>query len=194
SALWYVDSDNFTDKDEHREFIARIEEDLNEAREDFILHFRDNYADRFPPVWIALQIVSFGTLIKVFRNFNRHELQFQVAKHFGCDSVNRFISWMNALVYLRNICSHHARLWNRLIKKRPEAYNFGVKAKRWTNSDVSKLYYSVCIIGFLLKNLYPGNSFKKKLANLFDSNAFVNSTKGKYLGFPNNWQAEFVWE
>lgn len=194
SSLWYIEPANFTDKDEHQKFMDKITDEISESREDFIKHFRDNYIDPFPPAWMTMQIVSFGTLVKLFSNFKGKELQLQVAKHFGCDNLNRFISWMNTLVYLRNICSHHARLWNRAIKKMPEAYNFGIKTKRWSESDLSRLYYSMCIVGFFLKHLYPGNSLKSKLATLFASNTYVNSTKSKFLGFPNNWQTEFVWE
>ncbi len=193
-ALWYVNPANFTDKEEYGKFIDKIQENISESKEDFIKHFRENYADPFPPAWMALQIVSFGALVKLFSNFNNKELQGEVSKHFGCDNVERFISWMNTLVYLRNICSHHARLWNRAIKKVPEAFNFGIKTKRWTESDLTRLYYSVCVIGFLLKTLYPGNNLKKKLASLLASNTYVNSTKGKFLGFPNNWQTEFAWD
>ena len=193
TALWYADSGNFTNKVECEEFLANLQYDMEDSREDFIQHFRDTYSDEFPPAWIALQIVSFGALIKLFRNFNNKDLQLQVAKNFGCDSVDRFISWMNTLVYLRNICSHHARLWNRPIKKRPEAYNFGVRNKRWSQQDLAKLYYSVCVIGSLLKGILPSNTFKKKLANLFNDYPYVNSTKSKFLGFPKDWQTEFAW-
>lgn len=193
SSLWYIDPDKFSDKEEHDEFLNALESDLQSSREEFIQHFRDTYSDTFPPAWIALQIVSFGALVKLFRNFNDKELQSQVAKHFGCDSVERFISWMNTLVYLRNICSHHARLWNRPIKKRPEAYNFGVRTKRWTQQDVSKLYYSICVIGFLLKSILPDNTFKKDMAALFESNSYVNTTKAKFLGFPKDWKTDLAW-
>lgn len=194
NSLWYTDSKNFIDQEEHQKFIDKITDDLSDSREDFIKHFQDNYKDPFPPSWMTLQIVSFGTLVKLFCNFKDKDLQLQVAKYFGCDNLARFISWMNTLVYIRNICSHHARLWNRAIKKIPAAYNFGNKTKRWSESDLSRLYYSICIIGFFLKHLYPGNSLKQKLVNLFATNTYVNSTKSKFLGFPNNWQTEFVWE
>lgn len=193
SPFWYTDSENFSDQNEHADFLSNLEDDIADSREEFIQHFRERYSDDFPPAWIALQIISFGTLIKLFRNFKDKDLQSQIARYFGCDSVERFISWMNTLVYLRNICSHHARLWNRLIKKRPEAYNFGIKTKRWTQDDVSKLYYSVCIIGFILKSILPGNSFKQNLVELFTTNSYVNLTKGRFLGFPKNWQTELSW-
>lgn len=192
-SLWYADAGNFVDKSECEEFLVNLQYSMQDSREDFIIHFKDNYYDEFPPSWIALQIVSFGTLIKVFRNFKDKALQLQVAKYFGCDSIERFISWMNTLVYLRNICSHHARLWNRSIKKRPEAYNFGVRSKRWTQQDLAKLYYSICVIGSLLKSILPGNSFKEELINLFDKYPYVDSTKAKFLGFPKDWQTEFAW-
>ena len=192
-SLWYINTDNFINKSECEEFIANLQYDMEISREDFILHFRDNYLDEFPPSWISLQIVSFGALVKLFRNIKYRELQLQVAKKFGCDSVERFISWMNTLVYLRNICSHHARLWNRSLKKRPEAYNFGLRNKRWSQQDLSKLYYSICVIGYLLKNILPENRFKQDLAELFNDYPYVNSTKLKFLGFPKDWQTEFTW-
>lgn len=193
SAQWYSDRSFFTDTNEHAAFLENLECDLSDSREVFIQHFRSTYSDKYPPAWIALQITSFGTLIKLFRNFNIKDIQAEVAKHFECESVERFISWMNTLVYLRNICSHHARLWNRPIKKRPEAYNFGVKTKRWSQQEISKLYYSICVIGYLLNAIFPGNSFKMDLEALFKTNSFVNNTKGKFLGFPSSWQSEFVW-
>lgn len=193
AALWYTDPENFINKVECEEFLANLQYDMADSREDFIQHFRDNYSDEFPPAWIALQIVSFGTLIKLFRNFNNRELQLQVARSFGCDSVDRFISWMNTLVYLRNICSHHARLWNRPLKKRPEAYNFGIRSKRWNQQDLAKLYYSICVIGSLLKGILPGNTLKQEIADLFSDYPYVNSTKSKFLGFPKDWQTEFAW-
>ncbi len=193
TALWYTEVENFVDKSECEEFLANLQYDIQDSREDFILHFKKNYNDEFPPSWIALQIVSFGVLIKLYRNFKDKDLQLHVAKCFGCESVERFISWMNTLVYLRNICSHHARLWNRPIKKRPEAYNFGVRSKRWTQQDLGRLYYSICVIGSLLKSILPGNSFKEELSDLFDEYPYVNSTKSKFLGFPKDWQTEFAW-
>lgn len=193
SALWYVDQGNFFDKSQHEDFLSNFEYELESSREDFVQHFRETYEDDFPPAWIALQIVSFGTLVKLFRNFNNRDLQSQVSKHFGCESVDRFISWANMLVYLRNICSHHARLWNRSIKKRPEAYNFGVKTKRWSQKEISQLYYSICVMGFMLKHILPENNFKNDLAALFASNTYINSSKQKFLGFPKDWQTEFIW-
>lgn len=192
-STWYADESYFHDANEHTDFLSTLEWDMQNSREEYIQHFRLNYSDRFPPAWIALQITSFGVLVKLFRNFNNKSLQYEVAKAFGCDSVERFISWMNTMVYLRNICSHHTRLWNRPIKKRPEAFNFGIRSKRWTQQDVSKLYYSICVIGFLLKSIVPDNTFKKDIENLFVSNSYVNSTKSKFLGFPKEWISEFVW-
>lgn len=193
SSIWYADKSLFVNGREYADFLDNLEHSLCTSREEFIRYFRKNHTDRFPPAWLALQVTSFGTIYKLFRNFNRKDLQSQVARRFGCDRLERFISWMNTLVYLRNICSHHARLWNRNIMKRPEAFNFGVKSKRWTQHEISKLYYSVCVIGWLLKSIAPNNTLKKDLAQLFISNSYANATKNEFLGFPKNWQSEFTW-
>lgn len=193
TTTWYADKQFFTSGHEHTEFIDNLEYNLKVSREEIIQYFRKNYSDRFPPAWIALQVTSFGTLVKLFRNFNRKDLQSDVARYFGCDRLGRFISWMNTMVYLRNICSHHARLWNRNIMKRPEAYNFGIKSKRWTQEETAKLYYSICVVGNLLKKIVPDNSLKKDLAELLNSNSYADTTKSVFLGFPVSWQNEFAW-
>jgi len=193
TAIWYANPNYFNNREEHASFLNNILANIQNSNEDFINHFRERYNDEFPPSWIALQITSFGALVKLYRNFNDKALQEQVSKTFGCDRVERFISWMNTLVYIRNICSHHARLWNRRIRKRPEAYNFGIRTKRWNQQETSTVYYSICVIGYLLKNILPGNSFKSDLSDLFSTNYYVNSTKFRFLGFPKNWQSELFW-
>ena len=51
------------------------------------------------------------------------------------------------------------------------------------------------ISGILTQTSFHHHGLLKcELASLFSSNQYVDFTKGKYLGFPNNWQTEFAWE
>lgn len=190
---WFSKADNFIDREEYISFIEGLESKLNDSREEFINHFYESYSNTYPPSWIALQIITFGSLIKLYGNFKDNSLKLEVSKYFGCDNTDRFISWINTLVYLRNICSHHSRLWNQPLRKRPEAFNFGDRRVRWTETDLSKLYYSFCIVRFLLHHILPSNKFKQETEQLMKEYTFIDQTKGKYLGFPNDWTSQFSW-
>lgn len=190
---WFANENWFIDKNEFKSFLEGLELKLQDSREEFINHFYASYSNTYPPSWMSLQIISFGSLIKLFGNFKDNTLKSEVSKYFGCDNIDRFISWINTLVYLRNICSHHSRLWNQQLRKRPEAFNFGDKRIRWTEKDLSKLYYSFCIVRFLLHHILPCNKFKEETEMLLKEYPYVNETKAIYLGIPKDWTTQFNW-
>lgn len=191
SSFWFENLNLFVNKEEHILFLANLKNEIVNSQEDFICHFTSAYTNNYPPAWITLQLISFGGLIKLYRNFKGEQLKNEIANFFGCESTTRFISWINALVYLRNLCGHHVRLWNISIKKCPAAYHFGDKG---TRRDNSTLYFSICIAKHLLDTIYPENRFKDKIASLFAANTYVDHTKMIYIGFPKNWQEDNVWK
>lgn len=191
TAFWFCDKQFFDDEEEYNSSLQKLDEIIKESQEDFIKHFKNHYTDAYPAAWISLQTFSFGSLINLFRNFNLEEPKSNISKFFGCDSVPRFISWINTLVYIRNICGHHARLWNRNIKKKPTAFHLGDKNQK---RDNTKLYYTVCIIKNLLDNIDPNNSLKEDLLELFIAHDYANKKKKTYIGFPDDWNTnDMVW-
>ena len=42
-----------------------------------------------------------------------------VAARYGLNNGRVFASWLRSLNYLRNVCAHHSRLWNRNIVDQP---------------------------------------------------------------------------
>ena len=50
--------------------INSIASEVNRSKEEFISEYRRNYTSpEFPPAWKTLEVVSFGTLSKLFCNF-----------------------------------------------------------------------------------------------------------------------------
>ncbi|RYG78464.1 Abi family protein [Yimella sp. RIT 621] len=91
--------------------------DLNRSRERFILRYRDNnasdpYADL--PVWSAVEAFSFGTLSKCVERAAGGTLHPVIAEELGIAKAG-FHSRVKALVYVRNRCAHHARLWRHSV-------------------------------------------------------------------------------
>ena len=115
-----------------------------------------------------------------------------IARFFGCDSTDRFMSWINSLAYLRNICGHHSRLWNLSIQKRPRMYIFGDRNRR---RDNGKLYFMVCVIKKLLQPVISKDTLESDLALLFTKYPFADKRKNTYLGFPDDWHRDKgVWQ
>jgi len=107
------------DRDEHDAFLQCISEETNRSRETFVEHFRAKYGDsnKYLPVWMVTEIMSFGSLLTFFRN-SGNRVKTAVAGAF--DMPHKvFESWLLSLNTIRNIVAHHARLWNRVLGLKP---------------------------------------------------------------------------
>lgn len=91
------------------------------SQEDFISHFKVNY-DGFPrlPVWMATEVMSFGVLSKLF-NALKNEDKREIAKIYHLHPKT-LADWLHVLTYIRNICAHHSRLWNKKLAIRPNLH------------------------------------------------------------------------
>lgn len=89
-------------------------------KEKFVEHFSNKYgADHAAlPAWMAIEIMSFGSTLTVFRG-SPHKVKQQVANTFGMPA-EVLESWLLSLNTVRNICAHHSRLWNRELGIKPK--------------------------------------------------------------------------
>lgn len=110
-------------------------QDIERSRDRHILHYRqpDNtcyHQYQELPIWSAVEAWSFGTLSKVIERGAQGSLTESVALSTGVAKAG-FASRIRALVYLRNRCAHHSRLWNHsVIDAGSTPNNVRVKAKR----------------------------------------------------------------
>ena len=71
-----------------------------------------------PPSWMMFEFSSFGILSSLYSNLLPGKGRRDIANYFGLsDSVLE--SWLHSIVYLRNICAHHSRLWNKEMRIQP---------------------------------------------------------------------------
>jgi abortive infection bacteriophage resistance protein len=99
--------------------------------------------------------------------------------------------WLHTLVYIRNICAHHARLWNRILGVRPLIPRHPHHPFISTSlADTQRIYYVMAIIRYWINILEPGNNMTQNLKMLFDN--YPDIFPGA-LGFPCNWQQEPLW-
>ena len=188
--LWFTDSSLFKNPAKHAKTLSKIDEEYSRSDEDFVTAFKVKYTDHFPPSWITLEITSLGTLSLLYSNLKDGMSKRTIARYFGvADSV--MVSWLHAITYIRNICAHHSRLWNKILGIRP------IVPRRTTypfvsipNSSNNKVYYVLCMITYLLDIINPNNTFREKLRDLFVEYPNIDVAA---MGFPRNWQNEPFW-
>ena len=189
--FWMTDVRHFNNHSMFVKRLAIIESELEKSSEDFIVHFKNKYANPYPPAWMIAEIAPFGVLCSSFNNLKYKSIKKKIAKYFGL-SVPVFSSWMVSLVSLRNICGHHNRTWNRENPLIPAALK--TPAFPWVNlasTDMKRIYFRICIIKYLLFTVSPNNTFTQKLKSLLSAYPTIDI---KAMRFPSDWHNEPLWQ
>ena len=188
--FWFADVANFRDANRHTSLLRNLKDELHLSDDDAIIQFRSTYANPFPPTWMTFEVSSFGTLSMIYHWLRAGHARRHVANFYGVsDSVLE--SWLHSIVYVRNICAHHSRLWNRRL-------SINAIVPRRTRlpfvtipSDTKKVYYVLSIILYLLQTINPNNTFVTRFKSLLAKYPSVDVTA---MGFPSgNWQDEPLW-
>jgi abortive infection bacteriophage resistance protein len=130
----YLEEDFYTDVGNGEPTVESCLRDLERSRERHILRYKsdDGRAADFGklPVWSAVEAWSFGTLSKCIERGGQGGLADAVAASIGIAKAG-FAYRVRSLVYLRNRCAHHSRLWHHsVIDAGPTPNNVRAKAKR----------------------------------------------------------------
>lgn len=190
-AHWFEDSSLFSDPVRHTKILTKIEEEYNRSDEEFITAFKAKYSDHFPPSWMTMEIASFGTLSILYGNLRPGRAKRSIAAYFGlADTV--FASWLHCIVYVRNICAHHGRLWNRALSIRP----LMPRSPRNTfitlpTSGTQQTYFVLSMIIYLLNTVNPNHSFVPRFKELLNHYPSIDV---RAMGFPADWENEKLWK
>jgi|694.fasta_scaffold16220_10 abortive infection bacteriophage resistance protein len=198
SPWWFEDPSNFQDQGEHSESMKRIKKDLsqNKKKEVFLSeHYKKyNSDERCPPAWKTLEILSFGTLSKLYGNLiHKIKAKDVIAFEFGTVNHTYFHSWAQDISQIRNICAHHGRVWNKNLPGRPKL--LAKPPFPWIK-DVppvmqhEKLYIHLCCMKYLINIINPRNNFSYRIYVLLKKYPNIDWNA---LGFPRTWQKEPLW-
>jgi len=119
-AFGHTDQNNFyTAYFRHADWLLRLQEEAKRSSEQFVTHFKNHY-NEFPdlPVWIAMEVMSFGALSQMVKGMDKSD-QKAIGRRYGLQAhVLRKLT--HHLTYVRNLCAHHSRLWDRVWAIKPE--------------------------------------------------------------------------
>ena len=193
---WFQNADIFINTREWVTTLANLEEELVRSKDIFIKDHKKKHPDdlRFPPCIKTLEIATFGCLSRLYGNLRPNVASKDtIAKEFNTVNHTYLHSWLQSISQIRNVCAHHARLWNKtltikpnLLPKPPAAWIANVPPA----NEHNKLYIHVCCMKYLLDAVSPGHHYKTKLAELFIKYPNVDLAA---MGFNPEWQQEPLW-
>jgi abortive infection bacteriophage resistance protein len=167
----------------------------------FIKHYITSYnSPKNPPCWMSLELLTIGELSRLYTALKHNEDKQEVASFFHLHH-KVFTSWLHTLVYARNLCAHHSRIWNREFAIKPDALLKPQKA--WLGSAFNTVnnrsLYFISILKYLLNSINPKNQLKEKFTLLL---AKYPEIPIKYMGIPSigedkleliDWAKEPLW-
>ncbi|ANV92042.1 Abi family protein [Picosynechococcus sp. PCC 8807] len=168
---WYLNKSLFYDTGKHQELIDSITQYCQSKKvEEFIGHYRNKYTNPLlPPSYMALEIIAFGQLSRMYTNLLPSKTRQKIHTHFQLPN-KFFISWLRSLSHIRNICAHHSRLWNIQLGESPKLPD-RLKGK-WLSREVledinqrnsRKIFTGLCCIQYLLEGIYKVKIKKMKI-------------------------------
>lgn len=182
-------------KDVYNDIQKHVEEQLHNKRaEVFIQHYCNKYeTPKNPPSWMSVEVLYFNHLSRICDGLKLRADKNGIASYFALPP-DTFCSWIHTINYVRNICAHHARLWNRDINIVPKKLYFSKKLDWVSSPDTvqrNKLYYFLCILNYMLQSANPTSTFKGRLKDLLTEYQEVASFNA--MGFQPNWMNEKMW-
>lgn len=176
--LGYRDAANFADDGYHTDFLDDIAIEIERnAKAPFVKNFQQNYVDGSMPLYALVELFSFGTLSKFFKNMKNEDKK-AVAKTYGV-GYTYFESWIESIAFVRNICAHYGRLYNVNLAKSPMLY------KEYAEISNLRIYATLLCLKNLLPNDLHWEQFVDTLELLIEK---YPSVQIQLMGFPENWK------
>jgi abortive infection bacteriophage resistance protein len=101
-------------------------------------------------------------------------------------------SLLEHTVYLRNLCAHHSRLWNRrftITLALPTTQPMAILSSLHPAED-RRIYNTLVLLQHLVDVIDPANTWGRRLHDLIASQP---SMVTPHMGFPSAWRTRPVW-
>lgn len=183
--LGYKEKDNFENHEYHKELLMDIEAEVGRnSRAPFIKNYKENYENGEIPLYALVEVFSFGTLSKFFKNMHPEDKK-EISKTFGV-GYTYFESWIENIAYVRNMCAHYGRLYNAKMVKTPILYKEYGAASRGDKGKIpnNRLFATILCLKHILRGAKQWHEFVEKLEELVCKYDVVDVST---MGFSEDW-------
>jgi abortive infection bacteriophage resistance protein len=183
-ALGHLESAHFENENYHEAFLVELNKEVRRSQEIFIKHHFHKYEANIP-IWVAIEVLSFGTLSKLFSNMKNEDKNYIARSNYRAPAIY-LESWLKCLSYVRNICAHYGRLYNRPLTSKPRLDHLSKKLGIQQDRIFAHLY--------VLKQLIPErkkwSDFVTRLEALLSE--YNDVIELERIGFPEDWEAILI--
>ncbi|MCL1856382.1 MAG: Abi family protein [Kiritimatiellaeota bacterium] len=158
--------DDFLSKNERPDdLLGSIRTELYRSKEKCVVHYKNKHEPI--PMWAAVEVLSFGTLSKMYSRWMDKSVVKKVSQTFGAFKDYRHTAKiMRSMVNLRNLCAHQARLWNRELTapvvNKDYFQQFGTSQER-------AQWRIISILMLLVDGITQCDDFSKRIVSLCHS-------------------------
>jgi abortive infection bacteriophage resistance protein len=170
--------------------LASLQKETDRSDETFVRHFRDTYAEALPPSWAVCEVMTLGLLSKWFTNLRPMKTRRAIGDGFHIDE-HTMQSWLHHFTYVRNVCAHHSRFWDRdfrITPELPKTKPAGLRLQLVTSSRRS--YNTLTLLLYLLDLISPGHHWRERLLRLIAD----HKVDLKLMDFPQDWAQLPLWQ
>ncbi len=175
----------------YNELLSFIATETIKSKEEFVELFRRTYdTSNGLPLWMAVEEMTFGNVLTLFRLMKKQD-KLAIAQSLN-SSKTVIESWLTNLNYIRNICAHHGRLWNRKLAVNPLIPS---KDAKWhevnypVNAD--RIYSTLCILKTLLDEVAPQSQWKQRFYALLAEFPCIHRVS---MGIPDGFENSAIWK
>lgn len=119
-AFAHRDSKNFKEKKYFKHFLFTYEKEIKRQiknKNKTVIEAYKKYGD--VPTWIAVELMSFGTLSMLYSNTRSRDVRDGVAESFGV-TQEELTSWARSISGIRNTCAHFGQICGKNLVSRPK--------------------------------------------------------------------------
>ena len=177
----YEDVANFKNSTYHEQLMNDVQAEIERNKKaPYVRNFKNNYQDGKMPFYAAIELFSFGTLSKFFKNMKNADKK-KIASIYGV-GYTYLESWIEHISFVRNICAHYGRLYNINLSKTPSLY------KQYSEQGISnvRVFATLICLKYLLNNSSQWKSFVELIDEMFSS---YPNVRRELMGFPKEWKA-----
>jgi abortive infection bacteriophage resistance protein len=179
------------------EWLEKLDEKAKTSKEEFAVHFRTKYFESTMPIWIAVELLDFGGLSHLLSGMKNQDLM-KICASYNLPNPTILKGWVKSLSFVRNVCAHHSRFWNKPLVNQPPLPAIGsipdfdhVAISPYQNYRV---YAALCVMRHLLKSVNPRTKWAERLKTAVDTFPETPYLLLKTAGFPDDWDRENLWQ
>jgi abortive infection bacteriophage resistance protein len=175
----------------HDKLLDRMDALYGERNEVFLKRYLDRGEE--PPIWAFCEVLTLGQLSKWLSSILDRKLRVAIAEPYGMREC-AWCSFVRQLAYVRNLCAHHGRVWNRQLvvgtlqlPKKPETLATQLQHDPETKASI---YNILALLAWTMRIISPGSAWRTNVRTLMEQYPDL----WEDVGFPADWNKFELWQ